>query len=67
MELLPCIEALRWVFNHAPWDDVTRVLILLEYLHVNSRLLVKVGDHRTAMPSLQAARIARGPCALREC
>jgi hypothetical protein len=50
MELLPCIEALRWVFNHAPRDDVTRVLIVLEYLHVNSRLLVKVGDHRTAMP-----------------
>jgi hypothetical protein len=26
MELLPCIEALRWVVNHAPRDDVTRVL-----------------------------------------
>ena len=38
MELLPCIEALRWVFNHAPWDDVTRVIIITDSQYVTDNL-----------------------------
>lgn len=38
MELLPCIEALRWVFNHAPWNDVTRVLIVTDSQYVTNNL-----------------------------
>lgn len=38
MELLPCIEALRWVCDHAPWDDVTRVIILTDSLYVTENV-----------------------------
>ena len=34
MELLACIEALGWVLNHAPWDDVTRVIIVTDSQYV---------------------------------
>jgi ribonuclease HI len=38
MELLPCIEALRWVFTHAPWNDVTRVIIITDSRYVTDNL-----------------------------
>jgi ribonuclease HI len=38
MELLPCIEALRWVFNRAPWKDVTRVLIVTDSQYVTNNV-----------------------------
>jgi len=38
MELLPCIEALRWIFNHAPWDDVTRAIIVTDSQYVTDNL-----------------------------
>jgi ribonuclease HI len=38
MELLPCIEALRWVFNQAPWDGVTRVIIITDSQYVTDNV-----------------------------
>lgn len=38
MELLACIDALRWVFNHAPWRDVTRVIIITDSQYVTNNL-----------------------------
>lgn len=38
MELLPCIEALRWVCNHAPWENVTRVIIVTDSQYVTNNL-----------------------------
>jgi len=38
MELLPCIEALRWVLSHAPWDGVTRVIIVTDSQYVADNL-----------------------------
>lgn len=38
MEVSPCIEALRWVFNRAPWRDVTRVLIVTDSQYVTENL-----------------------------
>jgi ribonuclease HI len=38
MEILPCIEALRWIFNRAPWDDVTRVIIITDSQYVTDNL-----------------------------
>jgi ribonuclease HI len=38
MELLPCIEALHWVFSHAPWDDVTRVIIVSDSQYITDNL-----------------------------
>jgi ribonuclease HI len=30
MELMACIEALRWVCTNAPWEGVARVLIVTD-------------------------------------
>ena len=38
MELLPCIEALRWICNHAPWEDVARVIIVTDSQYVASNV-----------------------------
>jgi ribonuclease HI len=38
MELLPCIEALRWVFHNAPWDPFTRVIIVTDSQYVTDNL-----------------------------
>ncbi len=38
MELLPCIEALRWVSNHAPWENVARVIIVTDSQYVTNNL-----------------------------
>jgi ribonuclease HI len=34
MELMACIEALKWVCSNAPWDDVNRVLIVTDSEYV---------------------------------
>ena len=39
MELLACIEALRWVFSHASWDDVTRVIIVTDSQYVTDNFI----------------------------
>jgi len=38
MELMACIEALRWVCNNGPWDDVTRVLIVTDSQYVTENI-----------------------------
>jgi ribonuclease HI len=38
MELLPCIEVLRWVLNQAPWDGVTRVIIVTDSQYVTDNV-----------------------------
>lgn len=38
MELLPCIEALRWVLRNAPWDDVTRIIVVTDSQYVSNNL-----------------------------
>src|SRR5579862_1784588 len=38
MELLACIEALRWVIDHAPFDDVTRIIIITDSQYVAMNL-----------------------------
>jgi ribonuclease HI len=34
MELVACVRALRWVYENAPWDSVTRVLIVTDSRYV---------------------------------
>jgi ribonuclease HI len=34
MELMACVEALKWVCDSAPWSDVTRVLVVTDSLYV---------------------------------
>lgn len=38
MELLPCIKALRWICQNAPWDDVTRVIVVTDSQYVSDNL-----------------------------
>lgn len=38
MELLPCIEALRWVVQNAPWDSVNRVIIVTDSRYVTDNV-----------------------------
>lgn len=38
MELLPCIEALRWVLQSQPWNNVTRVLIITDSQYVTTNV-----------------------------
>jgi ribonuclease HI len=38
MELIPCIEALRWVFNQVPCDAVTRVIIVTDSQYVTDNV-----------------------------
>jgi ribonuclease HI len=39
MELLACMEALRWVRDNAPWRNVTRVLIVTDSQYVTGNML----------------------------
>jgi ribonuclease HI len=39
MELLACVEALRWIFRNAPWDSVTRVLIVTDSQYVVQNII----------------------------
>jgi len=38
MELMACIEALRWVRRRPPWDDVTRVLVITDSDYVKQNI-----------------------------
>jgi ribonuclease HI len=38
MELMPCIKALKWVREHRPWPDVTRVQIITDSTYVTNNL-----------------------------
>jgi ribonuclease HI len=38
MELLPCIEAVRWVSQNAGWEDVTRIIIVTDSQYVTDNL-----------------------------
>jgi ribonuclease HI len=38
MELMPCIEALKWVRHQQPWPDVTRVQIITDSTYVANNL-----------------------------
>lgn len=39
MELMACVEALQWVCRNAPWDGVTRVLIVTDCQYITSNLI----------------------------
>lgn len=39
MELMACVEALRWVCDNAPWTDVTRVLIVTDSQYVTENVV----------------------------
>lgn len=38
MEILPCIEALRWVFSNGPWTGVARVIIVTDSQYITNNL-----------------------------
>jgi ribonuclease HI len=38
MELLACVEALRWVTTNAPFDDVTRVIVITDSQYVSDNV-----------------------------
>jgi ribonuclease HI len=62
MELTACIEGLKWVRRHVPWDGVTCVLVVTDSQHVKEF----VGLGRVAQPwpsrsSLTAAAVAGAP------
>lgn len=39
MELMSCVEALRWVCDNTPWDDVTRVLIVTDSQYITQNVV----------------------------
>ena len=39
MELMACVEALKWVCDSAPWSDVTRVLVVTDSLYVADNVM----------------------------
>jgi ribonuclease HI len=39
MELMACVEALKWVCDSAPWRDVTRVLAVTDSLYVSENVM----------------------------
>jgi ribonuclease HI len=39
MELMACVEALRWAFRNAPWAEVTRVLIVTDSQYITQNLV----------------------------
>jgi ribonuclease HI len=46
MELMACIEALRWCCSNGPWDSVTRVLIVTDSQYVSENILRAQGWKR---------------------
>jgi ribonuclease HI len=38
MELMACVEALRWVCANAPWSDVTRILIITDSHYITQNV-----------------------------
>ena len=39
MELMACVEAVRWICQNAPWDDVTRVLIITDSQYITQNIM----------------------------
>src|SRR6266850_7193315 len=39
MELMACVKALKWVCDNAPWDNVTRILIVTDSQYVTDNVL----------------------------
>lgn len=39
MELMACVEALRWVVQSGPWRDVTRVLIITDSQYITDNVI----------------------------
>jgi len=39
MELMACVEALRWVCDNGPWNSVTRVLIVTDSQYVTDNVV----------------------------
>jgi ribonuclease HI len=46
MELMACIEALRWCCSNGPWDSVTRVLIVTDSQYVSQNIFRAQGWKR---------------------
>lgn len=46
MELMACVEALKWVCNNAPWSDVNRVQIVTDCQYITNNLIRAPGWKR---------------------
>ena len=39
MELMACVEAVKWICQNAPWGDVTRVLIVTDSQYITQNII----------------------------
>lgn len=39
MELMACLEALRWIWSNGPWRDVSRVLIVTDSQYITQNII----------------------------
>jgi len=46
MELMACVEALNWVCHNAPWENVTRVLVVTDSQYITQNILRAQGWKR---------------------